>query len=171
VSPGTKERLSDGPAAVSSHLDDHRAGATGGTRLARRIWRSNRTTTWGPQLEELADAIERDRTVLEQVREAAGISGGDLKQFGALVVEQVARLKPNRHIVTYSPLSRVLELESLMSGVQAKQRLWAVLRLAVPLQPEWSRFDFEALERQGHTQLDRLGQIHEWAVADMMNSD
>jgi hypothetical protein len=156
---------------LATYLDDHRAGATGGTRLARRIWRSNRNTTWGPQLEELAGAIERDQTVLEQVREAAGISGGDLKQFGALVVEQVARLKPNRHILTYSPLSRVLELESLMSGVQAKQRLWAVLRLAVPLQPEWSQFDFEALERQGHTQLDRLGQIHEWAVAEMMNSD
>ena len=59
-----------------------------------------------------------------------------------------------------------------MSGVLAKQRLWAVLRLAVPLQPEWlAEFDFEALERQGQTQLDTLGQIHEWAVAEMMNSD
>lgn len=153
-----------------TYLNDHLAGASAGTTLARRIWRSNRRTQWGPPLEQVADAIEQDLAVLDQVRAAAGFSGGDLKKVAALLAERAGRLKLNRHLLTYSPLSRVLELEALMSGIQGKQRLWVALRIAAPSRPEWSDFDFAALEQRTAEQSETLSQVHEWAVTEMMGA-
>jgi hypothetical protein len=153
-----------------TYLNDHRAGATAGTALVRRIWRSNRRTRWGPVIEKIAETIEQDLVVLDEVRAAAGVSGGDLKRVAALLTERAGRLKLNGHLLTYSPLSRVLELEALMSAVRGKQSLWVALRTAAPTHPEWSDFDFAALEEQGSEQLETLGRIHEWAVTEMIDA-
>ena len=153
-----------------TYLNDHLAGASAGTALARRIWRSNRRTQWGPLIEQVAQSIEQDLVVLDQVRAAVGISGGDLKKVAALLAERAGRLKLNRHLLTYSPLSRVLELEALMSGIQGKQRLWVALRKAAPSVPEWSDFDFVVLEQRATEQSETLGQVHAWAVTEMMRA-
>jgi hypothetical protein len=153
-----------------TYLNDHRAGATAGTALVRRIWRSNRRTKWGPIIEQVAEAIEQDLVVLDEVRSAAGVSGGDLKRVAALLTERAGRLKLNGHLLTYSPLSRVLELEALMSAVRGKQSLWVALHTAAPSHPEWSDFDFAALEKRGSEQLDTLGRVHEWAVTEMVGA-
>jgi hypothetical protein len=153
-----------------TYLNDHRAGATAGTALVRRIWRSNRRTKWGPIIEKVAETIEQDLVVLDEVRAAAGVSGGDLKRVAALLTERAGRLKLNGHLLTYSPLSRVLELEALMSAIRGKQSLWVALHTAAPSHPEWSDFDFAALEKRGSEQLETLGRIHEWAVTEMMGA-
>jgi len=153
-----------------TYLNDHRAGATAGTALVRRIWRSNRRTEWGPIIEKVAESIEQDLVVLDEVRAVAGVSGGDLKRVAALLTERAGRLKLNGHLLTYSPLSRVLELETLMSAVRGKQSLWVALHTAGPSHPEWSDFDFPALEKRGSEQLETLGRFHEWAVTEMMGT-
>lgn len=151
-----------------TYLNDHRAGAAAGKALVRRIWRSNRRTTWGPIIEKVAESIEQDLVVLDEIRAAADVSGGDLKRAAALLTERASRLKLNGHLLTYSPLSRVLELETLMSAVRGKQSLWVTLHSAAPTHPEWSEFDFAALEERGREQLETLGRVHEWAVTEMM---
>jgi hypothetical protein len=151
-----------------TYLNDHRAGATAGTALVRRIWRSNRRTEWGPIIEKVAESIEQDLVVLDEVRAAAGVSGGDLKRVAALLTERAGRLKLNGHLLTYSPLSRVFELETLMSALRGKQSLWAALHTAAPSQPEWSDFDFAALEKRGSEQLETIKRVHGWAVTEMM---
>lgn len=153
-----------------TYLNDHRAGASAGTALARRICRSNRRTQWGPLLGQVADSIEEDLAVLDRVRAAAGVTGGELKKTAALLAERAGRFKLNRHLLAYSPLSRVLELEALMSGIQGKQRLWVALLIAAPSHPEWSDFDFAALERRAAEQSETLREVHEWAVTEMMGA-
>lgn len=151
-----------------TYLNDHRAGATAGTELVRRIRRSNRRTELGPIIEKVAESIEQDLVVLDEVRAAAGVSGGDLKRVAALLTERAGRLKLNGHLLTYSPLSRVLELETLMSAIRGKQSLWAALHTAAPSHPEWSDFDFAALEKQASEQLETLKPVHEWAVTEII---
>jgi hypothetical protein len=61
--------------------------------------------------------------------------------------------------LTYSPLSRVLELETLMSTIRGKQSLWATLHTAAPSHPEWSDRDFALLKRRGSQQLESLERV------------
>ena len=153
-----------------TYLNDHRAGATAGRALVRRIWRSNRRTEWGPIIEKVAESIEQDLVVLDEVRAAAGVSGGDLKRVAALLTERAGRLKLNGHLLTYSPLSRVLELEALMSALRGKLSLWVALHTAAPSRPEWSDFDFAALKKRGSEQLETIERVHGWAVTEMMGT-
>jgi len=48
--------------------------------MVRRIWRSNRRTKWGPVIEKVAEAIEQDLVILDEVRAAADVSGRDLER-------------------------------------------------------------------------------------------
>ena len=150
---------------IEIYLNDHAAGAAGGVMLARRIARNNRRTPWSDRLAEVAASIEDDATTLESLRSAVGADGGTLKRVGALVAERVGRLKPNGHLVTYSPLSRVLELEALIAGVEAKRRLW--IALAQVAHPNLDGFDLAELESRAADQLVTLALAHEWAVTEL----
>ena len=144
------------------YLNDHRAGAAAGTDLARRLWRRNRSEPWADELNELRKSIKAEMETLDAVRASVGISGGQLRRAGALIVERASRLRPNG--LRYSPLTRMTELEALMSGVQSKQRLWSALQQATAWLPDLNRFDFPGLGQQSTSQLRILGEIHEWAA-------
>jgi hypothetical protein len=146
------------------YLDDHRAGAAGGLQLAYRLYRNNSRGPWAVELEEFTHQIERDSRTLAQIREALGMEGGRLKAVAALAGERIGRLKLNGHLLGYSPLSRVVEVEAMMSGVLAKRRLWASLGAAQTSFPELERFDFEGLGAEAESQLDLLTRVHRWAA-------
>lgn len=149
------------------YLNDHAAGAAAGVMLARRLARSNRRSPWADRLQEVAAAVEEDARTLESVRSAVGADGGTLKRVGALLVERAGHFKFNGHLLTYSPLSRLLELEGLMGGVQAKHRLWVALARMAPHYPGLKGFDFVELESRATTQLATLASAHEWAASEL----
>lgn len=149
------------------YLNDHRAGASGGTRLANRLAAGNTPGPYAERLRDLADSISTDATTLDAVREAWGVDGGTLKRLGAIVLERVGRLKLNGHVLEYSPLSRVLEIEALMSAVQAKRQLWRSLRSVATHHPALAEFDFGVLEKRGDEQLAALEELHTWAVSQL----
>ena len=146
------------------YLDDHRAGATAGTNLARRVWRKNRSGPWGTELDEIHRLIKAEKQTLDSVRAAVGISGGLGKRALALLSAQAARLKPNGHFLGYSPLTRLVEVEALMSGVQSKLGLWAALLETSSSFPGLASFDFAALGEQSEAELRTLREIHDWAA-------
>jgi hypothetical protein len=82
---------------------------------------------------------------------------------GAVALEQASRVRMSAGMGE-SSFGRVSKLEALMSGIQAKQRLWATLRIASQFHPELDGFDFLGLERQSAEQLRSLGEVHDWAV-------
>jgi hypothetical protein len=110
------------------YLNDHLAGAMGGVELARRCLRNNRGTPLEADLERLAREIEEDRVVLEGLLERLGIPRSPVKAPVAWALEKVGRLKLNGRLLDYSPLSRVVELELLSSGVETKRSLWTGLK-------------------------------------------
>jgi len=91
------------------YLDDHRAGAAAGTDLARRLWRKNRSGPWGAELKGIREMLEAEKETLDSVRAAVGVSGGHGKRALAVLSAQAARLKPNGHLLGYSPLTKVVE--------------------------------------------------------------
>ena len=149
---------------LKTYLNDHRAGASAGTDLARRIWRTHRSGEWGPQLAQVFESIRNEKDLLDEVRAILGVAGGQVRRAAALIVSQASRLKMGGGDDEF-PISTVAEIEVLMSGIQAKQRLWCALGVLAQSRPELVGFDFRALEQQSSEQLNVLGDVHEWAVA------
>ena len=139
---------------VGTYLNDHLAGATVGRELSKRALGENRGTPLGTFLEKLHREIAEDRETLLDVMRALDVGQDRLKTIGAQVGERIGRLKPNGNLLSYSPLSRVVELEGLAIGVYAKASLWRALREFGD--PRLAEFDFTALERRANRQRDGL---------------
>lgn len=136
------------------YLNDHLAGSTVGLELARRARGSNEGTPLGEFIATLAVEIEEDRDTLLEVMEAVGAGRDRLKVCGAWAGEKFGRLKLNGSLLSYSPLSRVVELEGLRLGVEGKACLWRMLRELAD--PRLSGFDFDALIARAERQRDEL---------------
>jgi hypothetical protein len=109
------------------YLQDHLAGSTGGLELARRVRGANKGTPYGEALAKLADDIEADRRSLESIMEDLGFGADRAKNLGFWAAEKAGRLKLNGQLTGYSPLSRVVEIEGLLTGVNGKLSLWRTL--------------------------------------------
>jgi hypothetical protein len=71
-----------------------------------------------------------------------------VKPAAAVVGERIGLLKPNGRLTSYSPLSRVLELEGLSALLGFNASLWRTLRETEPL----------AARLDGVVDLDRLSE-------------
>jgi len=126
------------------YLQDHLAGSTAGLELARRTRGANEGTEYGPPLAKIADEIEADRRMLQGIMEDLGFGGDRLKIAGAWALEKAGRLKLNGELTSYSPLSRLVELEGLLTGITGKKGLWISLLEVAPHEP---RLDADVLGR------------------------
>ncbi|MGF1665396.1 MAG: hypothetical protein ACFCVC_03890 [Acidimicrobiia bacterium] len=153
------------PPLLEIYLDDHWAVAGAGAALARRVARNNVSTVWASRLESLAVDIEADERVLTLTRGEMGLDGGRWKRRFAVSAEVVGRLKPNGRIISYSPLSRVLELEGLIAGVAAKRCLWVAISRALATGGATSSVDYAEMERRAVEQSRVLEALHHEVVA------
>ena len=119
--------------------------------LARRAQRNNQGTPAGEALAEVASAIAEDVETFRGIMRRIGISPNPVKTGGAVVAERLGRLKPNGRLSRYSPLSRFIELEFLVMGIEGKKQLWTTLRDLAGLDTRLPDVDFDALiERAEH---------------------
>ena len=109
------------------YLNDHLAGSTLGLELAKRARGSNEGTEYGEVLARVAKEIEEDRETLQRLMSELGIRRDRPKVTAAWIAEKVGRLKPNGRLLSYSPLSRLVELEALALGISGKLSLWEAL--------------------------------------------
>jgi hypothetical protein len=116
------------PSALGIYLNDHLGGATAGLEIARRTTRAHAGSTAGAPLRQLASEIAADRRALTAIMQALGVPNRRYKVYAGWAAEKVGRFKPNGHLWRRSPLSSVLELESLRVGIEGKLACWRVLR-------------------------------------------
>jgi hypothetical protein len=112
------------PKLLAIYLADHHAGSTAGLELAERAARNNAGTRIGTVLVDVAEEIAADRLALERLMAALDVRTSPAKRTAALLGERLARLKPNGRLFSYSPLSRVQELEAVALGILGKLALW-----------------------------------------------
>ncbi|TQL04296.1 hypothetical protein [Cellulomonas sp. SLBN-39] len=113
---------------VETYVEDHVTGATG---IIERLGRMQ----GAPGLVGVADDLARLRAELVEERALHLATARDLglapsrsKRVLAAVAERAARLKPNRRLRTPSPLTPLLELEIVRSGIEGKRLGWLTLR-------------------------------------------
>jgi hypothetical protein len=148
------------------YLQDHRAGATFGLALARRCRRANADHQLARTLARIIDDIEEDRTRLEAIMGRLGVRPSALKMSVAKLADGLGRLKPNGRVLGYSPLSRVIDLETLTAGIYTKRHLWLALAAIAHDVPDLDADELAQLIERADSQLDRLGAHHAAAVRE-----
>ena len=158
-------RTGDQKMLLQIYVNDHRAGAAGGLALVRRSRDSNQGTSLGDTLRVIADEIEEDAATLDRIAQHLGLRPNPVKQVAVQIAERIGRLKLNGRLRGYSPLSRVLELEGLLAGIDAKRKLWLALRTLVP-DGEIAGIDLCALSERAESQRERLISHHHEAAVE-----
>jgi hypothetical protein len=144
---------------LAIYLNDHLAGATLGVGLARRLRSSNRDDAeMGEPLARICAEIEADRRTLLELMDRLEIGRDPVKPVLAWVAERLGRLKLNGQLRGYSPLSRVLELEVLSSGIGGKMQLWNALEQRYG--ENLDGFDFHALAARADDQGRQIEDLH-----------
>jgi hypothetical protein len=151
---------------VRIYLQDHHAGATTGLELARRIRGNNKGNEYGEAMAPIIDEIAADQKSLEGIMDDLGFGADTIKDVGAWALEKVGRLKMNGQITGYSPLSRVVELEGLMTGITGKIGLWAVLLQIAPDEPRLDAAHLERLRERGDSQRATVEELRKRATRE-----
>ena len=109
------------------YLRDHHAAACAGVAIARRVSTRERPSSAGSALRGVAAEIEADLRSLEGLMARLGVQPSRVKDTLARFAERGGRLKLNGRLVRHSPLSDVVELETLVVGITGKEALWESL--------------------------------------------
>ena len=152
---------------LTIYLQDHYAGASFGVELARRARGENDGSELGVLLARIAREIEEDRGSLREIMERLDVGPDRMKVVGGWAMEKAGRLKLNGRLLGYAPLSPVLELEGLMSGVRGKLALWRALLEIAPGDTRLEVAELERLAARAEEQLAALQEQHERVARDV----
>jgi hypothetical protein len=150
---------------IGIYLNDHLAGATGGTALAHRIACTHGDVTGQATLRRLAGEINADRRALLEIMALLGVPVRHYKTTAAWLGERAGRLKPNGRLRTRSPLSSLEELELLRLGVEGKAAGWRTLRELAASDPRLSAAWLDELLDRARTQAGQLEELRVRAAA------
>jgi hypothetical protein len=148
------------------YLQDHHAGSTTGLELARRAHGNNMGNKYGAALAKIVDEIAADQKALESIMDELGFGADKIKDIGAWALEKAGRFKLNGQITGYSPLSRVVELEGLATGISGKVALWGALLQVAPAEPRLDAARLERLRARGESQRATVEELRERAALE-----
>ena len=158
-------RKADAQRLLALYLRDHHAAGTAGSLTVDRVARN---VTLGQdarkELAEIAAEIKTDLRTLEEIMTTANIAQSAVKDALARTGAALGSLKPNGRVRTRSPLSDVIELETMLAGVTAKAALWTTLkalRLRTPV-------DFDELGARANKQSATLSRWRDAAAENAL---
>ena len=141
------------------YLNDHLAGATAGSELARRMTRSHRGREESDPLNRLAAEIQQDRSALLDIMASLGVTVRAYKVGAAWIGEKAGRLKFNGRLLARSPLSDLEELELLRLGVEGKASGWRTLRTQADTDARLDAGRLDELISRAKSQADELEEL------------
>lgn len=150
---------------LAIYLNDHYAGATGGLELFRRAAKSPPNSEDGAALADLAQQVEEDRDALARIMADLGVPTSQSKAAMGWLAEKAGRLKPNGHILSRSPLSDLLEAESMLLGVLVKAACWRTLRILAESDERLSADRLDTLLERAEQQSDTLEELRSAAAS------
>ena len=153
------------------YMNDQLALGIGWRELARRAQRSNDGTELGGALARVADGIAEDVETFATIMRRLGISKNPVKTTGAIAGERLGRLKLNGRLRGYSPLSRFVELDFLVMGIDRKTQLWSNLRDLAGVGSRLPDVDFDELIARAERQRAELEPFRAEAGRDTLRID
>jgi hypothetical protein len=141
------------------YLNDHLTGAFAGTALARRMADTHADSHRAAELRRLARDVQQDRDDLVRIMNRLGVPVRHYRTWLGLAGERLGRLKPNGTLMRRSPLSDLIELEAMRTGVEGKAALWRALRA---LADSDSRLDPDELDRLAERAREQAHTLNRW---------
>lgn len=138
--------------------------------LAQRSARHNRGSDLGRALDGVATGIAEDVDTFTDIMRRLDVAPNRLKTGAAVVAERLGRLKLNGRLWGYSPLSRFLELDALVMGIEGKKTLWTTLGTDAGLGARFPDVDFDQLVRRAGAQREALDPFHDAVAAEVFRS-
>ncbi len=158
----------DGPsesaALLATYLDDHYTGATSGLELCRRAAEARSDAPGRATLTELAQQVDEDRDALAAIMADLDLPRSQSKAAIGWLAEKAGRLKANGHLFARSPLSDVLEAESMLLGVLGKAACWRTLRILAESDERLSADDLDTLLDRAEQQSATLEELRSTAA-------
>jgi hypothetical protein len=155
---------------LSVYLHDHLAGAAGGVELVRRAAKEQAGTPVGPGLARLVEDVEQDQASLRGVLSDLGMADHAVHETFTWLAEKASRLKPNGQLIGRSPLTSLIELETIRIALEGKRAGWVSLRI---LADQDTRLDRELLDRliaRGIDQADRAEELRRTVAATVFRT-
>ncbi|MDX6260991.1 MAG: hypothetical protein QOH84_2679 [Kribbellaceae bacterium] len=143
-------------ARLATYLQDHYAGSSAGIELFKRAADQQSDPVVRTALAKIVQEVEEERTALERYLAAVGAKPDQLKNAGAWMAEKLARLKPNGELLRRSPLSDLVELETLRIAVEGKAAGFRVLRSLADDEPHFDTAELDGLLAQTAQQIEDL---------------
>lgn len=142
---------------LATYLNDHVAGSTAARDLLQRSAEKAAGTALGEFLTSLLEEIETDRSELQSIMRRLDVGERSLKQAAGSVMERLSRFK----FETFdedggAALNRLLELESVLMGIEGKAALWGTLKVLASTEPRIADVDFDRLGDRARKQQEAV---------------
>ena len=156
------------------YLDDHSALMVAEVELIGRCWWSNRNAPLGEFLQKLENEVKAQKSIVHDILHRIGAKNtieSRLKQGAAWFAEKLGRLKLNDSLLTYSDLSRVIELEALSAAAHERIALWDNLDSVAGEDPRLEGITFPFFRDQSQQHLDELNTRRREAAVEAFVGD
>ncbi|MFI6449196.1 hypothetical protein [Kitasatospora sp. NPDC050543] len=153
---------------LNIYLNDHLTGAFGGAALARRMADTHSDSRRAAELRLLARQVEEDRDELVRIMNRLGVPVRHYRTWLGVAGERIGRLKPNGTLVRRAPLSDLIELEAMRTGVEGKAALWRALRAIADEDPRLDPVDLDRLSQRAADQARTLTAWHQAVSAEVL---
>ena len=144
---------------LALYLNDHLTGASVGVHLFRRAAQLHHDRAARETLIGLSREVNADRDTLIALMKRLDVSPQRHRMALGWAAEKAGRLKPNGTLIKRSPLSDVVELETLRLGVEGKACVWKLLALLADSDPRISADELDELEQRARHQIDALEEL------------
>jgi hypothetical protein len=140
--------------ALDTYINDHLAGATAGTNLAKIASEEHQTDEHGPFFSEIYAEIRADFDTLQELASALGVeesaSKGALAEIGSKV------MAPKFTAGDDDELNAFVTLETLSIGVEGKVCMWKALKTVAGDYSAFEQFDVDELLARAEGQREKI---------------
>lgn len=152
------------------YFSDHLAELVLEKELAARCQKNNPDGELGQFLGRLVEELKDQETEVREMLHRIGGSESMIKESAAWLAEKLGRLKPNNSLVSYSDLSRVLDLESLIAAGRARLSLWQTGTSVFVQDPRLADLPLGRRSEETREQLHTLDRFHFAAALDAFSA-
>jgi hypothetical protein len=139
---------------LDTYLNDHIAGATAGTNLAKMAAEEHQTDEHGPFFSEIYAEIQADFETLQQLASALGVEESAAKSALAEVGSKM--MGPKFTAGDDDELNAFVTIETLSIGVEGKVCMWKALKTVESEYPAFGDYDLDELLARATSQREKL---------------